>query len=53
MKRFARPLRLTDDSVPYWVAWRAPARRGLYRFCVRAQDAAGNESSSCAGVRVR
>jgi hypothetical protein len=39
----------------YFVAWRAPrSARGTLRFCIRATDAAGNNSpSSCAPLRVR
>jgi hypothetical protein len=39
----------------YFVAWRAPrSARGTLRFCMRATDAAGNNSpSSCAPLHVR
>ena len=51
--RLGRELRPTDDAVAYWIAWRAPRRRLLGRFCVRAADRAGNASTSCAALRVR
>jgi serine protease len=53
VKTFVRPLRDTDDAVEYWVTWRAPRRPVRGRFCVRAADAAGNVSTSCAALRVR
>jgi hypothetical protein len=53
VKTFVRPLRDTDDAVEYWVTWRAPRRPLRGRFCVRAADAAGNVSTSCAPLRVR
>jgi hypothetical protein len=51
--RLARTLRPTDDATVYWVAWRAPRRRMLGHFCVRAADASGNAKTSCASLRVR
>ena len=54
LKTFVRALRETDDSVAYWIAWRAPRRRMLGRFCVRATNTAGLASAtSCARVVVR
>ena len=52
VKTFSRALRQTDDSVAFWVGWRAPRRRFVGRFCVRASDRAGNNSTSCASLRV-
>jgi hypothetical protein len=51
--RVVRGLRPTDDGVAYWIVWRAPRARVNGRFCVRAADAAGNASTSCAPIRVR
>jgi hypothetical protein len=46
-------LRTTDDAVAYWVGFTF-ARRGTYRYCVRASDAAGNHSPlACAAIRIR
>jgi subtilisin family serine protease len=53
LKTVVRPLRDTDDATSYWLAWRAPRRALRGRFCVRAVDAAGNVSASCAPLRVR
>jgi len=53
VKKLGRTLRPTDDTVVSWLAWRAPRRRLLGRFCVRAADRAGNASTSCARVTVR
>jgi thermitase len=53
VKRLGRTLRPTEDAVVYWLPWRAPRQRILGHFCVRAADAAGNASTSCAGLRVR
>ena len=53
VRTIARPLRQTDDSVPYWAAWRAPRTRMTGRFCVRASDGARNVATSCAPLRVR
>ena len=53
IKKLGRTLRPTEDSVVYWLTWRAPRRRLLGRFCVRAADGAGNTSISCAALRVR
>ena len=53
VRTVTRALRQTDDSIVYWVAWRAPRRPMLGRFCVRADDAAGNNGTSCATLRVR
>jgi len=53
VKRLGRTLRPTDDTVVSWLAWRAPRRRLLGRFCVRAADRAGNASTSCARLTVR
>jgi thermitase len=53
LRRLGRTLRPTENSVVYWLAWRAPRRRLLGRFCVRAADSAGNASTSCAALRVR
>jgi hypothetical protein len=53
LRRLTRPLRLTENAVVYWIAWRTPRIRGSYRFCVSATDRAGNRSPlSCAAVRV-
>ena len=53
LRSLIRPLRTTDNSVAYWVFWRA-GRTGSYRFCVRASDRAGNRSRlACAAIRVR
>lgn len=52
LKRLGRTLRPTEDSVVYWLTWRAPRRRVLGRFCVRAADVAGNAASSCASLRI-
>jgi subtilisin family serine protease len=51
--RLRRTLRPTDSASVYWVQWRAPWRAMRGRFCVRAADAAGNGSTSCASLRVR
>jgi thermitase len=53
LKTISRALRPTEDSVAYWVAWRAPRRRVRGHFCVRAADRAGNKSTSCASLLVR
>jgi hypothetical protein len=53
VKRLGRTLRPTEDALVYWLPWRAPQRRLLGHFCVRAADAAGNTSTSCAALRVR
>ena len=54
LKVYNRPLRTTGDAVAYWVLWRAPAKKGTYRFCVRATDGSGNHSASaCASIKVR
>ena len=50
---FSRPLRQTESTIDYWIAWRAPKRRFAGRFCVRATDRAGNSATSCASLRVR
>jgi subtilisin family serine protease len=50
---YVRPLRQTESSVDFWVAWRAPKKRFVGRFCVRATDAAGNAARSCSSLRVR
>jgi hypothetical protein len=52
LKKLGRTLRPTEDSVVYWLTWRAPRRRVLGRFCVRAADAAGNAARSCASLRI-
>ena len=53
LRSLIRPLRTTDNSVAYWVLWRA-STKGSYRFCVRATDRAGNRSRlACAAIRVR
>ena len=53
LKTFARALRTTDDAVAYWVGF-SFAKRGTYRYCVRASDAAGNHSPlACAAIRIR
>ena len=53
LKTFTRALRTTDDSVAYWVGF-SFAKRGTYRYCVRASDAAGNHSRlACAAIRIR
>lgn len=50
------PLDSAEPGVLYYfLNWKVPKTlpRGLYSFCVRAADAAGNQSkASCAGVRV-
>jgi len=53
VKRLGRTLRPTDDTLVSWLAWRAPRRRLVGRFCVRAGDGAGNASTSCASLRIR
>jgi hypothetical protein len=54
VKTFVRRLRETDDSIAYWVAWRAPRRQLVGHFCVRATDAAGLAGpASCSPLRVR
>src|SRR5205814_1548655 len=53
VKRLGRTLRPTDDTLVSWLAWRAPRRRLVGRFCVRAVDGAGNASTSCASLRIR
>ena len=53
LKTFTRALRTTDDAVAYWVGF-SFAKRGTYRYCVRASDAAGNHSPlACAAIRIR
>jgi hypothetical protein len=53
LKRLSRPLRATDAAVAYWVRVKF-ATRGSNRYCVRATDAAGNQSRLlCAGIRIR
>jgi serine protease len=52
VKKIGRTLRPTEDSILYWLAWRAPRRRLLGRFCVRAADGAGNVSTSCASLKI-
>jgi hypothetical protein len=51
--RLGRTLRPTEDTVVYWLAWRAPQRRVLGHFCVRAADGSGNASTSCASLKIR
>jgi subtilisin family serine protease len=53
LKKLGRRLRPTEDTVVYWLAWRAPRLRLLGRFCVRAADGAGNASTSCATLKIR
>ena len=53
LKKLGRTLRPTENSVVYWLPWRAPRHRLLGRFCVRAADGAGNTSTSCAVLRIR
>jgi len=53
VKKIGRTLRPTEDSIVYWLAWRAPRRRLLGHFCVRAADGAGNASTSCASLKIR
>ena len=53
VKKIGRTLRPTEDSIVYWLAWRAPRRRLLDHFCVRAADGAGNASTSCASLKIR
>jgi subtilisin family serine protease len=53
LKKLGRTLRPTENSVVYWIPWRAPRQRLLGRFCVRAADAAGNATTSCATLRTR
>ena len=53
VKKIGRTLRPTEDSVVYWVGWRAPRLRLLGRFCVRAADGAGNVSTSCAPLKIK
>ena len=53
LKTFTRALRTTDDAVAYWVGF-SFAKRGTYRYCVRASDAASNHSPlRCAAIRIR
>jgi subtilisin family serine protease len=53
LKAFTRSLRTTDDAVAYWVSFKF-AKSGTYRYCVRANDAAGNRSPlACAAIRIR
>jgi hypothetical protein len=53
LRRVTGPLRPTDNAVAYWLLWR-PAKRGTYRFRVRATDRAGNHSpQACKAIRVR
>jgi hypothetical protein len=53
LKTFKRALRTTDDAVAYWVGY-SFAKRGTYRYCVRASDAAANQSRlACATIRIR
>jgi hypothetical protein len=53
LKSVKRVMRTTDDAVAYWVSYRFAAR-GSYRYCVRANDAAGNRSRlACAAIRIR
>jgi hypothetical protein len=53
IRKTGRTLRPTDDTAVYGVAWRAPTRRTLDHFCVRAADGSGNASTNCASLRVR
>ncbi|MGB2874669.1 MAG: S8 family serine peptidase [Gaiellaceae bacterium] len=54
LKAFTRRLRTTGNEVAFWFGWRAPAKAGNYRFCVRATDRAGNRSPlACAPITVR
>jgi len=53
MTRLGRTLRPTDDTLVYWLAWRAPRRQVLGHFCVRAADGAGNVATSCATLKIR
>jgi subtilisin family serine protease len=53
IRKIGRTLRPTEDTVVYWVPWRAPRQRLLGRFCVRAADGSGNASTSCASVKIR
>jgi hypothetical protein len=53
LRKLGRTLRPTENSVVYWLPWRAPRQRLLGRFCVRAADAAGNATTSCATLRTR
>jgi serine protease len=53
IRKVGRTLRPTEDGVVYWLAWRAPSRRMLGHFCVRAADGAGNAATSCASLRIR
>jgi serine protease len=53
IRKIGRTLRPTEDTVVYWLGWRAPRQRLLGRFCVRAADGSGNASTSCASLRVR
>jgi thermitase len=52
LKTFTRALRTTDDAVAYWVGY-SFAKRGAYRYCVRASDAAGNNRLACAAIHIR
>ena len=52
-RTYTRPVRQTENTVEYWIAWRAPKTRFLGRFCVRATDRAGNAATACASLRVR
>ena len=53
VKRLGRMLRPSGDAVVSWLPWRAPRRRFLGHFCVRATDGAGNTSTSCASLKIR
>jgi serine protease len=53
IRKIGRMLRPTEDTVVYWVPWRAPRQRLLGRFCVRSADGSGNASTSCASLRIR
>jgi hypothetical protein len=53
LRTITRGLRQTDDTVAYWIAWRAPRRRMVGRFCVAATDRTGNASRTCAPLRIR
>jgi hypothetical protein len=53
IRKIGGMLRPTEDTVVYWVPWRAPRQRLLGRFCVRSADGSGNASTSCASLRIR
>ncbi|OLE30318.1 MAG: hypothetical protein AUG43_03720 [Actinobacteria bacterium 13_1_20CM_3_68_10] len=53
LRKLGRTLRPTENSVVYWLPWRAPRQRLLGRFCVRGADGAANAATSCASHQVK